>query len=165
MRSKPVPRSFHWFCSLSTNNFPRTLCTVSSSSSPVNTREKKGGRQLQLCKKVLQLNLPSCSAHFAFAELSPHTPDPPSGSSSSSPPEPEPALSRSPNVFSAPALPSRQLLLSPPHSLGATLSLSPRARFAAGPTLAPNRPWPPPAAYTAKGFDRAPVPGPGEPER
>ena len=29
----------------------------------------------------------------------------------------------------------------------------------------PNRPWAPPAAYTANGFDRAPLPGPGEPER
>ena len=29
----------------------------------------------------------------------------------------------------------------------------------------PNKPWAPPVAYIAKGFDRAPVPGPGEPER
>ena len=114
---------------------------------------------------MLQLSLPSCSAHFALAGPSPHTPDPPSGSSSSSPPEPEPALNRSPNVFSAPTLPSRKLLLSPPNSPGAKLSLSPRARFAAGAPLEPNKPWAPPAAYTAKGFDRAPVPGPGEPGR
>lgn len=45
------------------------------------------------------------------------------------------------------------------------LSLSPRARFAAGAPLAPNRPWAPPVAYTANGFDRPPPPGPGEPER
>jgi len=45
------------------------------------------------------------------------------------------------------------------------LSLSPRARFAAGAPLAPKRPWAPPVAYIANGFDRAPVPGPGEPER
>lgn len=44
------------------------------------------------------------------------------------------------------------------------LSLSPRARLAAGAPLVPNRPCAPPAAYTANGFDRAP-PGPGEPER
>jgi hypothetical protein len=36
-RSKPEPRSFHWFCSLSIYSFPRTLWIVSSSSSPVNT--------------------------------------------------------------------------------------------------------------------------------
>ena len=97
--------------------------------------------------------------------FSPNTPDPLSGSSSSSPPEPEPALNRSPNVFSGPAIPSRQLLLSAPHSPGAVLSLSPRARFAAGAPAVPNKLWVPPVAYIAKGFDRAPVPGPGEPER
>ena len=116
-------------------------------------------------KEVLRLDLPSCSAHLALATFSPHTPEPPSGSSSPSPPEPEPALNRSPNVFSGPTLPSRQLLLSPTYSPGAVLSLSPRARFAAGAPVVPNKPWAPPVAYIAKGFDRTPVPGPGEPER
>jgi|HubBroStandDraft_3_1064219.scaffolds.fasta_scaffold336403_2 hypothetical protein len=45
------------------------------------------------------------------------------------------------------------------------LSLSPRARFAAGAPLALKRLWDPLAAYMANGFDRAPLPGPGDPER
>jgi len=114
-RSKPDPRSFHWFCSLSMNNFPRTLWIVSSSSSPVST---------------------SCSLHFPPVTCSPQTLVPPSASSSS--PEPEPALNRSPNVFSVTTSPSREPLSLP--SPGALLSLSPRARFAAGAPLAPNRP-------------------------
>lgn len=43
------------------------------------------------------------------------------------------------------------------------LSLSPRARFAAGAPVTLKRLWVPPAAYTANGFDRPP--GPGDPER
>ena len=45
------------------------------------------------------------------------------------------------------------------------LSLSPRARFGAGAPPALNRLWDPPVAYMANGFDRDPVPGPGDPER
>src|SRR5579863_10235108 len=161
-RSMPVPRSFHWFCSLSTYNFPRTLWIVSSSSSPVNTkRRENSARSLQ---RPLKLHIRSCSAHFPPVFCSPQTPAPPSVSSSSSPPEPEPALNRSPKLFSSPTLPSRQLPLSP-YSPGAKLSLSPRARFAAGAPPALKRLWDPPVAYMANGFDRDPVPGPGDPER